>query len=76
VPRKRSDSILPSYDVVVLSENHLRKLLHEFIDYYNHDRPHRSLMMENPVMTERGRHGLVVGRPILGGLHHACAPAA
>jgi hypothetical protein len=33
-------------------------------------------MMENPVMTERGRHGPVVSRPILGGLHHAYGRAA
>jgi transposase InsO family protein len=62
--------------VVVLSEGHLTKVLHEFIDYYNHDRPHRSLMMENPVMSQRSQHGPVVCRRILSGLHHVYARAA
>jgi len=62
--------------VIVLNERHLRTLLMEFTDYYNRDRPHRALMMQSPIKTERSRNGRVVSRPILGGLHHAYARAA
>jgi putative transposase len=34
--------------LIPLNERPLRLLLHEFVDYYNHDRPHRSLNLEPP----------------------------
>ena len=58
--------------VIVLSERHLRRVLAEYVDYYNAVRPHQSLSAQPPegprVVFDRS--GPVIGRPILGGLHH------
>jgi len=62
--------------VVVLNERHLLALLTEFVCYYNHDRPHRTIELETPVPSPPISHGDVVSRPILGGLHHVYARAA
>ncbi|MHB8689452.1 MAG: integrase core domain-containing protein [Candidatus Dormibacteraceae bacterium] len=62
--------------VIVLNERHLATLLAEFVHYYNHDRPHRTLEQETPVPSPPKSGGGVVSRPILGGLHHAYARAA
>ena len=62
--------------VIVLNERHLATLLAEFVHYYNHDRPHRTLEQETPVPSPPTLGGAVVSRPILGGLHHAYARAA
>jgi transposase InsO family protein len=62
--------------VIVLNERHLLVLLTEFVCYYNHDRPHRTIELETPVPSPPISHGDVVSRPILGGLHHVYARAA
>ena len=60
--------------LIVLNQRHLRRVLHEFVGYYNAARPHRSLALESPAgpralapTSERTR---VVSEPVLGGLHH------
>jgi len=35
--------------VIVANERHLQAVLAEFADYYNCDRPHRSLGLQSPV---------------------------
>jgi transposase InsO family protein len=62
--------------LIPLSERHLRALLTEFVHYYNHDRPHRSLGLQAPVPRPQRRHGGVTVRPVLGGLHHVYERAA
>jgi hypothetical protein len=62
--------------VIVLNERHLRYVLTEFVHYYNHDRAHRAIQLEAPVPSAPMLRGVVVGRAILGGLHHAYARAA
>jgi transposase InsO family protein len=62
--------------IMVLNEGHLRRVLAEFMHYYNHDRPHRTLSLQSPVPQTSPGHGLVVSTPVLGGLHHAYARAA
>jgi transposase InsO family protein len=62
--------------VIVWNERHLLALLTEFVCYYNHDRPHRTIELETPVPSPPISHGDVVSRPILGGLHHVYARAA
>jgi transposase InsO family protein len=55
--------------LIILNERHLRWALGEFIRYYNHRRPHRSLQLHpphGPVATDP--EGKVVRRKILGGL--------
>lgn len=59
--------------VIVFSERHLRRVLHEHVTHYNRMRPHRSLALDSPEgrPPQRGPLlGRVEGRPVLGGLHH------
>jgi putative transposase len=68
--------------LIPLTENHLRRLLHEWVGYDNAGRPHMSLgpgMPQPPASWLVPRHIhwhrlpahlQVVARPILGGLHH------
>lgn len=68
--------------LMLLTENHLRRLLHEWVRHYNESHPHMSLgpgipqpPVQLPTPLQCQRHGVprderVVSRPILGGLHH------
>jgi putative transposase len=59
--------------VVVLSEDHLRRLLREYVDYYNAERVHTSIPdapVGRPVGFRPSEHATVVGLPRVGGLHH------
>jgi hypothetical protein len=56
--------------LIVINDRHLTAVLSEFIDYYNNDRPHRSLALTSPVPIRPSREGLVTSRAVLGGLHH------
>jgi len=62
--------------VIVINEGHLRAVLKEFADYYNLDRPHRSLRLESPLPQPLARDGPVTKRPVLGGLHYVYGRAA
>ncbi|MGH2367088.1 MAG: integrase core domain-containing protein [Chloroflexota bacterium] len=62
--------------VTPLDEHHLRTILADYVAYYNHDRPHRTLHLETLQPQERPRAGpvqVIRSRPVLGGLHHAYA---
>jgi putative transposase len=58
---------------VVLGEDHLRRLLSEYVEYYNTERVHTSI---NDAPAGRGSEARrsaaakVVGLPRVGGLHH------
>ncbi len=70
---------MPPYSLdhlIVIDERHLRAVLAEFTDYYNYDRPHRSLGLQCSLPSGGPVRGRVVSRPILGGLHHVYARAA
>jgi transposase InsO family protein len=56
--------------IVILGEDHLRRVLESYAAYYNHVRPHLALAKDAPLVRPVQRFGEVVGRPILGGLHH------
>ena len=65
--------------VLVLGERHLRRVLREFIAYFNQERPHQGIgqaMPEPPPAATRNRAGPVSAMPVLGGLHHAYQRAA
>jgi putative transposase len=65
--------------VIPLDERHLNTILAEYVQYDNHDRPHRTVRMATPQPRARPRAGpiqAVRARPVLGGLHHAYEPAA
>jgi len=68
--------------VIPLGERHLLRILTEWVEHYNHGRPHSSLGPglpdppdELPVPLQAQRHQLPDGatvsrKPVLGGLHH------
>jgi transposase InsO family protein len=62
--------------LIVLDEHHLSLILREFVDYYNQDRPHRTLELQTPDPRPRPVTGRIHSRPVLSGLHHAYERAA
>jgi len=64
--------------LIVLGENHLLRILAEYVKYYNHARTHQSLDRNSPVPrdVEPPANGRVVATPYLGGLHHRYSRAA
>ena len=62
--------------LISLDEQHLRSVLTEFVQYYNLERPHRTLRLETPLPVLRAVEGSVRSRPVLGGLHHVYDRAA
>ncbi len=62
--------------IIVINERHLQAVLAEFADYYNRNRPHRSLELRSPIVRPSQLAGRVVSRSVLGGLHHVYARAA
>jgi transposase InsO family protein len=62
--------------LVILDERHLRTVLTEFVWYYNHLRPHRTLALDTPVPGVRATTGSIRASPVLGGLHHVYERAA
>lgn len=59
--------------VVVIGEDHLRHLLLSYTSYYNETRTHLSLNKDAPISRAVATTGRIVGRPVLGGLHHRYA---
>ena len=62
--------------LIIVNEQQLRVVLAEFVEYYNMQRPHRSLLLETPQPAARRAVGVVRSRPTLGGLHHVYERAA
>jgi putative transposase len=56
--------------VIVLGENHLRRVLRSYVAYYNESRMHLSLAKDAPDRRAVERHGKVVALSRVGGLHH------
>ena len=67
--------------VLILGEGHLRRMLREYVAYFNRARPHQGLQQRVPDALEacvpRPRTGdRVRAIPMPGGLHHAYERAA
>ena len=64
--------------VIVLSADHLRRVLRDYLAYYHADRPHMSLEGNAPIEreVEPPETGPVVSLPRVGGLHHRYVRAA
>ncbi|HSH80684.1 MAG TPA: integrase core domain-containing protein, partial [Herpetosiphonaceae bacterium] len=67
--------------LLVLGEAHLRRILQEYVRYFNQDRPHQGVQQRVPdeavVCSPRaGREGRVWAVPVLGDLHHTYQRAA
>jgi len=59
--------------VIVFGEDHLRRLLREYVDYYNAERVHTSISDAPEGRAVQGRpspRARVIGLPRVGGLHH------
>ncbi len=60
--------------VIVFNENHLRRLLKEYVEYYNKDRCHLSLARDSPlgreIQKKPSESAEVSSVSILGGLQH------
>jgi len=67
--------------VLVLGEAHLRRVLQEYVTYFNTARPHQGVQQRVPDGAEGGIPRLALGGrvhavPVLGGLHHTYQRAA
>ncbi|MCL5743404.1 MAG: integrase, partial [Acidobacteria bacterium] len=60
--------------VIGLNEPHLRRLIRDFVDYYQLDRTHDSLEKDapnrRPVEQKPVENAVLVSMPRLGGQHH------
>ena len=65
---------------LLLSEAHLRRVLKEYVQYFNHSRPHQGIDQRVPELGENGdgsgTAAQVIAFPLLGGLHHTYRRAA
>jgi putative transposase len=60
--------------VIALNEQHLRRLIRDYVKYHHEDRTHDSLMKDTPnkrpVVQRPSASATVISMPRLGGLHH------
>ena len=63
--------------VIALNEEHLRRVIRDYVNYHAQDRLHDSLEKDAPnrraVEEPPGTHATVISLPRLGGLHHGYA---
>src|SRR6266511_822102 len=59
--------------LIVFNAEHLRRILARYASYYNEGRTHVSLGKDAPCARPVERLGVIIPRPILGGLHHRYA---
>jgi hypothetical protein len=61
-------------DVIALNEQHLRRLIRDYVSYYHQDRIHDSLEKDTPnrrpVERKLSPNAVVISHTRLGGLHH------
>jgi hypothetical protein len=64
--------------ILIRSETHLRRVLCEYVTYFNSARPHQGLQQRIPDSPAAGSPGVgpVCATPVLGGLHHTYSRAA
>ena len=60
--------------VIALNEEHLRRLIRDYVNYHHEDRVHDSLekdtLNQRPMEQKAGAAATVISLPRLGGLHH------
>ena len=53
---------------LILNQRHLRRVLTEYIDYYNASRPHQGIAQHTPIPSLQVREGPLQRRDVLGGI--------
>jgi len=57
--------------ILIVNERHLRRVLQEYVKYYNQARPHQGIYQRFPISNpEQSSEGPVCRRNILGGIIH------
>ena len=58
--------------MLILSERHLRRVVADYVTYFNQARPHQGIDQRIPCGSQLSDQpeGEIVGLPVLGGLHH------
>jgi len=60
--------------VIILNEKHLRRLINEYVEWYENHRLHQGLCGRRPRAKQNGPAkaggGKIISIPVLGGLHH------
>jgi putative transposase len=55
--------------LIILNERHLRRVLHEYVAYFNERRPHQGLVHDSPLGLEpASNQGTIHRRKVLGGI--------
>ena len=54
--------------VIILNERHLRRVMHEYIAYYNTRRPHQGPDQDSPLGLTVSTEGSIRYRNVLGGI--------
>ncbi len=62
--------------ILIHNEHHLCRVLVEYLQHYNQERPHRGLALQPPDPPPRLEHGPIARRDRLGGLVHEYHRAA
>jgi transposase InsO family protein len=66
--------------ILILGEDHLRRVLAEWVPYFNAGRPHQGIGQRIPSQPRlpdpTAPGGPIMARPVLGGLHHDYRRAA
>jgi putative transposase len=64
--------------LIIIGEDHLRRALRDYFDYYHSSRPHEGLERNSPIPreVEGPAKGKVISFPKVGGLHHCYRRAA
>jgi putative transposase len=62
--------------ILIVSEAHLRRVLIEYVNFFNRWRPHQGINQRVPEAVHAldravSAKGKIVAFPVLGGLHHA-----
>lgn len=59
--------------MLILREKQLRRIVKEYVEYFNEDRPHQGIHQRMPSapVSSPTVEGEIIARPVLGGLHHA-----